>query len=145
MMQPGTVVVERTLSAKIDRVFDAFTNPASLAQWWGMKDSKVIHCETEIAVGGKWRIGTQTADGKEYWVHGFYREIVEPTRLVFSWLWEPITTSTTEMLVSVILTKHDRQTAIRIVHEATESAQKGHQQGWNDSLDALTKLLTLEV
>jgi uncharacterized protein YndB with AHSA1/START domain len=140
------VIIERTLSASPDRVFKAFTNPASLAKWWGMKDSCIIHCEADAKVGGKWRIGTISSAGKEHWVHGFYREVVPPSRLVFTWIWEPPNTSTPEMLVDITLVGNDRQTNIRIIHKSltTDRSRLMHKQGWLDSLDALSNLLMSE-
>jgi uncharacterized protein YndB with AHSA1/START domain len=139
----SVVVVERTLEASTERVFDAFTNPNALVKWWGMKESQVIHCEADAVVGGKWRIGTRNQAGYEYWVQGFYREVLRPQRLVFTWIWEPITPSTTEMLVTISMQGDEQQTYLRICHEGliSDRACTLHTQGWSDSLDALTQLI----
>jgi uncharacterized protein YndB with AHSA1/START domain len=138
-----SVVIERTLTACIDRVFDALTNPASLAQWWGMKGSQVICCETDVVVGGKWRIGSRKQDNQESWVHGIYQEVLCPKRLVFTWSWEPVTAESTEMLVTIDLIRNGHQTHIKICHEKLPSdrSRQMHAQGWNDSLEALIQLL----
>jgi uncharacterized protein YndB with AHSA1/START domain len=142
-----SVTIERTLSASPERVFAAFTNPALLAKWWGMKDSAMILCEADVKVGGQWRIGTCSSEGKEHWVHGFYREVVPSSRLVFTWIWEPPNASTPEMLVNITFVGNNRQTNIRIIHEllTTERSRLMHKQGWLDSLDALSNLLMSEI
>jgi uncharacterized protein YndB with AHSA1/START domain len=146
MVNNNCAIVERTLSASPKQVFEAFTNPASLAKWWGMKDSCIIHCETDVKVGGKWRIGMRSSEGQESWVHGFYREIVPSSQLVFTWIWESPNSSTPAMLVTITFVGEDRQTNIRIIHEMlmTEKSRLMHARGWNDSLDALSNLMMLE-
>jgi uncharacterized protein YndB with AHSA1/START domain len=146
------VTVERSVAASLERVFEAFTRPELLAQWWGMKDSVVIHCEAEVKVGGGWRIGTRSFEGVEYWVNGFYRKVVRPSELMFTWNWEKPATSA-EMLVTVTFSalaessqQGSQQTVVRVVHESfvDEQSRRLHEQGWCDSLTALDRLFVLD-
>ena len=59
--------------------------PQHLANWFGPKDFTLPFCEMDFRVGGHYRLCMRSPDGKDYWVHGVYREIVEPERLVFTW------------------------------------------------------------
>ena len=59
--------------------------PEHLAHWFGPKDFTLPFCEMDFRVGGAYRLCMRAPDGKDYWVRGVYREIVEPERLVFTW------------------------------------------------------------
>jgi uncharacterized protein YndB with AHSA1/START domain len=65
-------------------LFQAWTEPEHLRQWWGCDGSSLIECEIDLRVGGAWRLVMRMADGSEHPFHGVYREIVPDKRLVYS-------------------------------------------------------------
>jgi len=78
--------VERVFDAPRDRVWQAFTDPKLVAQWWGRGNKLVIE-RLELEKGGHWRFVEHGPDG----VHGFegrYREVTPPTRLVNTFEWD---------------------------------------------------------
>jgi uncharacterized protein YndB with AHSA1/START domain len=80
------VVVERVFNAPRDRVWQAFTEPEQLAQWWGRGNKLVIE-KLELRRGGRWRFVEHADDG----VHGFegrYREVTPPERLAWTFAWD---------------------------------------------------------
>jgi uncharacterized protein YndB with AHSA1/START domain len=80
------VVVERVFNAPRDAVWQAFTDPAMVAQWWGRGHKLVIE-KLELWPGGRWRFVEHADDG----VHGFeglYREVTAPERLVWTFAWD---------------------------------------------------------
>ena len=48
-------------------------------------NAKVIYVETHTVVGGKFRIDTQTEDGRVFVHSGQYLEIQRPDKLRFTW------------------------------------------------------------
>jgi uncharacterized protein YndB with AHSA1/START domain len=80
------VRVERVFDAPRERVWQAFTDPTLVAQWWGRGNTLVIE-RMEVERGGHWRYVEHAADG----VHGFegrYREVSPPERLVQTFEWD---------------------------------------------------------
>jgi uncharacterized protein YndB with AHSA1/START domain len=80
------VRIERVFDAPIERVWQAFTDPELLAQWWGRGNKLVIE-RMEVERGGHWRFVEHSPDG----VHGFegrYREVTPRERLVQTFEWD---------------------------------------------------------
>jgi uncharacterized protein YndB with AHSA1/START domain len=66
--------VERVFDAPREHVFNVWTDPALIPEWWG--DGTVVE-EMDVRPGGRWRF--RTAYGV---VEGEYREVDVPERLV---------------------------------------------------------------
>jgi uncharacterized protein YndB with AHSA1/START domain len=80
------VRIERVFDAPVERVWQAFTDPELLAQWWGRGNKLVIE-RMEVERGGHWRFVEHSPDG----VHGFegrYREVTPRERLVQTFEWD---------------------------------------------------------
>src|SRR5262245_40600129 len=82
-----TLEVRRTIRAPRQRVFDAWTKAEELNRWHSPGPSTVDLAEVDLRVGGKWRIDMRGAGGEAWQVHGVYREIDPPRRLVYTWSW----------------------------------------------------------
>jgi uncharacterized protein YndB with AHSA1/START domain len=77
---------ERVFDAPRERVWQAFTDPNLVAQWWG-RGNKLIIERMEVERGGHWRYVEHAPDG----VHGFegrYREVTPPERLAQTFDWD---------------------------------------------------------
>lgn len=81
-----TIHIERAFDAPRDIVWQAFTDPKLVAQWWGRGNKLVIE-RLEVERGGHWRFVEHGPDG----VHGFegrFREVSPPERLVYTFEWD---------------------------------------------------------
>jgi uncharacterized protein YndB with AHSA1/START domain len=76
--------ISRTFDAPRKLVWRAWTDPKQMAQWWGPKDFTNPVCDLDVRIDGAYRITMRAPDGEDYPMHGFYREIVEPERLVYT-------------------------------------------------------------
>lgn len=76
------IVLTRVFDAPRRLVFDAWTKPELLRRWYGPHGHKLVLCEVDLRVGGTWRYVVRAPDGTEMRMHGVYREIVAPERLV---------------------------------------------------------------
>ena len=84
-MKTGTdldIVISRTFAAPRSVVWQAWTNPAHLAQWWGPRDFTNPVCELDVRVGGTYRIVMRSPEGREYPIVGTFREVTALARLV---------------------------------------------------------------
>jgi uncharacterized protein YndB with AHSA1/START domain len=78
------IVMTRKFNAPRSLVFDAFTKPDLIRRWllgpdgWSMRI-----CDVDLKPGGTFHyVWHNETDGKEFGVHGTYREIVRPDRVV---------------------------------------------------------------
>ena len=75
--------IVRVLAASPDEVFDAWTDPVLMAQWFFAHPSWTVDVEADVRVGGRYRLVMKSPDGSEMETHGEYREIARPGRLCF--------------------------------------------------------------
>src|ERR1041385_5767729 len=80
------VHVEVFIAAPPDRVFQAITDPAQTAQWWGQKGMyRVTGGHADVRPGGTWASEGVGADGTKFRVDGEYLEVDPPRLLVHTW------------------------------------------------------------
>jgi len=80
----GTVVITRVLDAPRALVWQAWTDPKMLGEWFGPRGFTSSVPELDLRVGGALRIVMHGPDGNDYPMKGVFREVVAPERLVFS-------------------------------------------------------------
>ncbi len=80
--------VERIFDAPRDRVFELFTDPELIPEWWGPRGTTTIVDEMDVRNGGSWRYVTRNSDGSETAFRGTYREVSPPDRIVQTFEWE---------------------------------------------------------
>ena len=137
------LVLARTFDAPRELVFQAWSSPEHLANWFGPKDFTLPFCETDFRPGGAYRLCMRGPDGKDYWVHGVYREILEPERLAFTWerdgADDPHPGHT---LVTITLEARGAGTTRLTLHQATFDTQEirdGHAGGWTECFARLAE------
>src|SRR4051812_33278766 len=79
------LVVARTVDAPARIVFEAWTKPELLKQWWVPKSAGVslLSCEADVRVGGSYRL-VFSFGGSEMAFFGTYREVTPHSRLVWT-------------------------------------------------------------
>jgi uncharacterized protein YndB with AHSA1/START domain len=147
-LAPRELTLTRLIDAPRALVFQAWTDPQHLAQWWGPQGFTNPVCEVDLRPGGAIRIDMRGPDGSIYPLRGVFREVVAPERLVFTndaldaagqLLIEGITTVTfAEQDGKTLLTVQDR---ILNAAPGAADALAGMDEGWNQSLDRLVALL----
>lgn len=78
--------IERTFNAARDRVWDAHTDPALVAQWWG-RGNKLTVEKMDVRRGGHWRY-VEHHDGGTDGFEGRYREVTPKDRIVQTFEWD---------------------------------------------------------
>ena len=82
-----SLTLVRRIAARPSVVFDALTTPAGISCWWVPDGGPVLLAETDLRVGGRFRVRFRMRDGIEHESSGEYVEVVKPTRLVMTWRW----------------------------------------------------------
>jgi uncharacterized protein YndB with AHSA1/START domain len=82
------IVLTREFDAPRHLVFEAFTKPEHITNWWGQKGSTLASCEIDFRPGGQYRFVERDANGDEFGFRGEIREIVPPERIVQTFEWE---------------------------------------------------------
>jgi uncharacterized protein YndB with AHSA1/START domain len=77
-------VITHEFDAPRSLVFDAWTDPAHLAQWWGPKGFTNPTCNVDVRPGGAIFIVMRAPNGVDYPMGGEFREIDPPHRLVLT-------------------------------------------------------------
>ena len=80
------LVVTRTFNAAARTVFEAWTKPELMRQWWVPKSAGVnlIKCEMDVRVGGGYRFVFLVGDNKEMAFFGKYLEVQPFSRIVWT-------------------------------------------------------------
>lgn len=134
--------IKQIFDAPVEKVFDCFTQPQILNQWFSPSESIGINAQLDLNVGGAYRFEMLKEDGEDHIAVGEFTEINPPTRLAFTWAWEgsddPVT------LVTISLRKIGQQTEVELVHSGFSQAEatQHHSQGWSGIYARLTKLFT---
>jgi uncharacterized protein YndB with AHSA1/START domain len=73
----------RVFDAPRELVFEAWTNPKHLVQWWGPDGFTTTVHEMDLRPGGTWRLTMRGPDGHDYRNRIVFVEVVKPSRLVY--------------------------------------------------------------
>ena len=77
------MVFTRVVDAPRDLVWEVYTDPKHVAQWWGPKGfTNTIH-EMDVRPGGIWRLTMHGPDGTNYPNRIAFLEVEKPSRLVY--------------------------------------------------------------
>lgn len=136
-----SLTLVRRIRARPAIVFDALTTPEGIALWWGPDNGPVLLAETDLRVGGRYRVRFRMQDGSEHESSGEYLEVVRPTRLTMSWRWTGGIEDPGESLVEIDLRPIPEGTELTFTHSGLhdEDSRRGHEQGWNGALDKLER------
>ena len=133
--------LKRTFKAARQRVFQAWTEPEQMRHWAAPSDDFEVTAESDLRVGGKYRIQMKHKSGNTHVAHGEFREVQPPERLVYTWSWED--GSVTDTLVTVEFRDLGASTEIVLTHERFVSTdwRDKHTEGWTGCLMRLEKLV----
>lgn len=132
------IVLTREIAAPRTLLFRLWTEPEHLMRWWGPQTTTASSVSVDLREGGAWRHCILTAEGKEYWSHGRYLEIVPPERLIFTFAWEGADGKPGhQMKVTVELHELGEKTRLvfRKVELPDDTELKLQTGGWEQALD----------
>lgn len=142
------LTLTRVFDAPRELVFDVWTDPKHLMQWWGPEKFTTPVCRVDARPGGELYIVMRGPDGQDYPMKGVYQEVRRPERLSFTnialdgkgvELLEGMTTVTfapeggkTRVTVHTVMRGKVPQAAFALA---------GMEPGWNQTLDRLGSYL----
>jgi uncharacterized protein YndB with AHSA1/START domain len=120
------VKVERTISAPLVEVFDAWLDPKTPGTPWNMGDKMLLNPHVD---------GLFYMKGKSIPHYGRFIAMERPTRLQHTWV-SPNTLGE-ESTVTVTFRKQGEATLMTLIHSGLPDtdAGKAHEKGWNSFLD----------
>jgi uncharacterized protein YndB with AHSA1/START domain len=136
-----SLTVVRRIAARPTIVWDALTTPEGMALWWGPDAGPVLAAESDIRVGGRYRVRFRMLNGTEHEAAGTYLEIEAPWRLAMSWRWQEGGGDPGESRVDITLRAIAEGTELTLTHAllADADSAKGHEWGWTGALDKLER------
>jgi uncharacterized protein YndB with AHSA1/START domain len=77
------IVTSRIFDAPRELVFEAWTNPRHVENWWGPHGFTTTIQQMDVRPGGIWRLVMRGPDGKDYNNKIVFLEVLKPERLVY--------------------------------------------------------------
>lgn len=141
-MKTDTISIKKVFNAAVDKVWDAWTNPAQVRKWFGADSNGIVlHAELDVVPGGQYSITFRDSNGTEHTCYGVYEFVELHKHLSLSWMWksEPGVAS----LVTIQFLPQGDRTLMQFehAHVGYDSAHN-YLQGWNDTFLKLEKALT---
>jgi len=143
VLSPATTLqIRRAFNAPREKLFQAWTDPKKMTEWFCHAKPNVIGklVVMDVRSGGQYGFDVSDASGKVFKVRGEYLEIREPEKLVFTWFWEtePAYGNTVVTLEFVDL---GNKSELILTHErlANSEARDKHSIGWAFCLDSLQR------
>jgi uncharacterized protein YndB with AHSA1/START domain len=136
VMGPHSIRLTRTYDARPEKVFKAWTDPASIGAWL----AKGEYFSTDVRVGGLFYIEMRALE-KINPHYGRYLRVDGPRALEFTWVSE--WTMGKESVVLLEFAERDGKTELTLTHDGlpNEILAGAHEQGWNSFLDQLAPRL----
>jgi len=90
------LLITRELNAPIELVWEAWTTPEHIANWWGPNGFTNTISKMDIQPGGEWDLVMHGPDGTDYRNKSVFKEIVKHKRIVYEHITGPKFTATIE-------------------------------------------------
>jgi uncharacterized protein YndB with AHSA1/START domain len=143
------LVLTRIINAPRERVYEAWTKPELMKQWFTPKPWTTPVIETDVRPSGSSLIVMRGPDGNEFPNRGVYLEVVENERLVFTdayvKAWEP---AEKPFMTAIITfeneggkTKYTARVRHWSVADRETHEKMGFQHGWGICAEQLAALV----
>ena len=143
------LVLERVVDVPPSLVWDAWTKPELLRQWFCPKPWIVTDCRIDLRPGGEFFSVMQSPEGQEFPSAGCYLEVVPAQRLVFTDALSGGYRPNASAFFTAVITLQPEGAGTRytaMARHASEETQKKHEDmgfhgGWGTALDQLVALM----
>ena len=142
--EAAVVRITRTFQAPPTVVFNAWTDPKMMSEWFarapGTPPGNIL--EVNAVPGGKYVVEViGPEDGKTYRMQGTYKEVRPYERLSFTWWYTGADFA--ESLVTIdIRPSGERESELTLTHALLPQAQvEPHREGWQGCLGMLEKAI----
>ncbi|MPZ61872.1 MAG: polyketide cyclase [Propionibacteriales bacterium] len=144
--------IERIIRAPREAVWKAWTDPASLEQWWVPEPARCRVERLEVRAGGAF-LTRISDDGMDYLPHldACFVRVEQGERIVFTNAldheWRPAKPDPVAMTADITLSDHAYGTAYRVVvRHGDPAARSRHEElgfsaGWGSTIEQLARLV----
>jgi len=159
-MEPKIVEFNKTFDAPDSKVWQAWTDPERLKQWWGPDNVTIAECEIDLKIGGRIYIVMQATEamdeyaGTRWPMEAKITELSPNSRLVYeakAWTEGDEQGTTIETVQELNLTEEAGKTILHLkatLHKAGPKAGmavQGMEYGYNQQFDKLSEYLSKEA
>ena len=156
-MAEHELLITRLIAYPIDVVFDAWTDPGQLVQWFAPRDCQIVVCKLDLREGGKFHWCVKNPNYPDCWCTGEFLRIRSPFLIQYKIRFSdpqgnPVSAQKAfkqpdwpeETLVTVGFTEQGDDTEITIRQSVVEAVARtsGAYQGWIEMMDKLQLLLS---
>ncbi len=140
-----TLVIKKTFNAPIKLVWEAWTQPEHIVQWWAPKGMTIKVIEHDFKIGGKWKYVMPMPDGNEFISDGEYLEIGDFQKIFTTANFKPMTEG---VEIHVLFEENGDKTnfTFSVIHPTEEYCKEqekmGFYNGWGSAFDRLEILVT---
>ena len=143
MASSPSLTLKRRIKASPEKVYEAWTRPEKMIQWWGvyeMGGGKTPVAEADVRVGGRFKLNSWMPNGQHNSVSGAYTAVEPNRKLAFSWAWQSTPDRVSQ--VTIDFKPDGDATMLTLTHEQffDEKARDGHRGGWSAALDNLERV-----
>jgi uncharacterized protein YndB with AHSA1/START domain len=150
------VTLVRTVDASVERVWQAWTDPKELMQWWGPNNVSIPECEVDLKVGGKFYIVMEAGEAMgpykgTKWPMLAEFTVVEPhAKLAYSaqaWTEGSKEETLIDQTTEIIFTEENGKTKIEVKAAILKTGPKagmavqGMEMGFTQQLEKLAKFV----
>ena len=150
------ITLARTVDASLERVWNAWTLPPELTQWWGPNDVIIPECEVDLRVGGKFYIVMEAGEAMgpykgTLWPMQAEFTVVEPNEKLSyaaqAWTEGAKEDTTIDQTTEITFSEENGKTNIEIKAAILKAGPKagmavqGMEYGFTQQLDKLGKFL----
>ena len=114
------LIITRLLNAPRELVWDVFTKPEHIKNWWGPNGFTNTIDKMDVKPGGEWEFVMHGPDGTDYKNKSIYKEIIRPERIVFEHVSGP------KFIATITFTAEGNKTYLKW-HMLFESAEQFQQ------------------
>jgi imidazolonepropionase-like amidohydrolase/uncharacterized protein YndB with AHSA1/START domain len=140
--------LERTFAAPRDKVFGLWTDPKAVAQWFLPPDQASRWTEPptfDVRPGGRFSLRLISRE-ESYDLHGTFREVRAPEKLVLNWRWDkdsPLAGSPGDTEVTVEFFARGGRTDLVLTQSGfrNEESRGQYERGWHRCFREMEKLL----
>jgi uncharacterized protein YndB with AHSA1/START domain len=141
------LVLERVVDVPPALVWEAWTTPEHILNWFTPAPWKTIACEVDVRPGGKFNTIMQSPEGQEFPNKGCFLEVIPGQRLVFTDTLLPGFRPSDNPFMTAIVEIIPEGTGTRYraiaMHKNEDTVKKheemGFHEGWGAALDQLVE------
>lgn len=157
LLKRKDLTFERTYQAPLETVWQAWTDPEMIEQWWGPEKTSIPQCEVDLRQGGRIYVVMEAGEGMGKYagtrwpMEGTFTEVAPASRLTYeaqSWTEGEEATTTIKHVNDLTLNGDESGTTVKLRITITEigtgakMAAFGMKWGYKQYFDKLERFLS---